>query len=31
MSEVELSVGAVEYRDTAGPGRPIVLLHGLPR
>jgi pimeloyl-ACP methyl ester carboxylesterase len=29
MSEIELSAGTVEYRDTGGDGPVIVLLHGL--
>ncbi len=29
MSEIELSVGTVEYRDTGGDGPVVVLLHGL--
>ncbi|WP_216870611.1 alpha/beta fold hydrolase [Modestobacter excelsi] len=26
---MELSVGTIDYRDTGGPGTPMVLLHGL--
>lgn len=29
MSEIELSAGAIEYEDTAGPGPIVLLLHGL--
>jgi pimeloyl-ACP methyl ester carboxylesterase len=29
MSEIELSAGTVEYRDTGGDGPVLVLLHGL--
>jgi len=29
MAEIEVSTGTVEYGDTGGEGRPLVLLHGL--
>jgi pimeloyl-ACP methyl ester carboxylesterase len=29
MSRLELSAGAIEYRDTGGAGRLLVLLHGV--
>jgi pimeloyl-ACP methyl ester carboxylesterase len=29
MAEIELGVGTIEYGDTGGAGRPMVLLHGL--
>ena len=29
MSEIELSVGTIEYEDTGGPGPTVLLLHGL--
>ena len=29
MTELELSAGTIEYRDTGGEGRVLVLLHGV--